>query len=95
MPGRKELKTVIQCMPDGTVEMTLKDKELKPFVGHRTIKRMSEVLFNEDTQRFYVKFKYNGITTPAIFETYEDAVAYEIAKINEQRKTGIKLNALL
>ena len=92
---KKSLKSVIQCMPDGTVEMTLKDKELKPFIGHRSIKRMSEILFNEDTQKFYVKFRYNGQTTPAVFDTYEDAVTYEVDIINKKRLEGLKIGELL
>ena len=89
---QKSIKTVIQCLPDGTIEMTLKDKEFKPFNGHRTIKRMSEILFNEDTQRFYVKFRYDGHTTPAIFDTYEDAIKYEVDIINKVRRNNILID---
>lgn len=92
---QKSIKNVIQCLPDGTIEMTLKDKELKPFNGHRTIKRMSEILFNEDTQKFYIIFKQDGTRTPAIFDTYEEAIDYEVSTINNKRLSGVVFNDCL
>lgn len=87
----KNIKHVVQCKPDGSVEMTLKDKDFRPFKGYRTIKRMSEILFNEGIQKFYIKFRTSdsGETqTPPMFDTYEEAVDYEIRFINSLRKKG-------
>ena len=91
----KNLKHVIQCMPDGSIEMTLKDGELKPFNGHRTIKRMSEILFDEASQHFYIVFKQDGTRTPAIFPTYEEAINYEVSTINKKRLMGVTFNESL
>lgn len=91
MVEKSKLAHVIQCAEDGSIQMTLKDKEFRPFKGHRTIKRMSEILFNEGIQKFYIKFKTSdsGETqTPPMFDTYEDAVAYEVDFINKLRKEG-------
>ena len=91
MEQKSKLKHVIQCAEDGSIQMTLKDKEFRPFKGHRTIKRMSEIIFNEGIQKFYIKFKTSdsGETqTPPMFDTYEDAVAYEVDFINKLRKEG-------
>ena len=82
-------------MPNGSVEMTLKDKELKPFDGYRRIIRMSEIVFNELAQKFFVHFRHSGFTTKPIFDTYEDAVAYEIDYINKERMKGISFDYTL
>lgn len=95
----KSLKHVIQCMPDGSIQMTLKDKELKPFNGHRQIDRMTEILFDETLQKFYVlwRFSRRGITDQPmqLFDTYEDAIDYEVQMINKARLTGTDIESRL
>lgn len=49
-------RMVISCFPDGTTQHTLKDTFFKPDLGPRQIERMSEILFHEGAQRFYIKF---------------------------------------
>ena len=85
----KSLKHVIQCMPDGSVEMTLKDGELKPFEGHRKVTRMSDIIFDENNQKFYIIFRHTGYITPPMFTSYEEAIAFEVATINKERLSGV------
>lgn len=45
----------ISCLPDGSVQHTLKDSFFRPFEDSpRQVERMSEILFDEDKQGFYV-----------------------------------------
>jgi len=45
----------ISILPDGSVQHTLKDSFFRPFIdSHRKVERMSEILFDEEHQAFYV-----------------------------------------
>lgn len=84
-------KIVIAIKPDGSVEHLLKDRLFDSrFLGARQIERLSEVLPNEDGQLFFVKWLRGpmaGMRTGP-FETYDDAVDYEVATVNMQRRNG-------
>ena len=48
---------IVSVLPDGSVQHTLQDSAFIPFAGNRrSIKRMSEVLFDESAQQFFVHF---------------------------------------
>lgn len=50
-------KLVIQFHPDGTVETLLKASVIDLRVlGHQSVDRVSEVLFDEDEQKFYIRW---------------------------------------
>lgn len=48
---------VISITPEGRVEHTLKDSFFDTrFLGHRKIERMTEIVFCEESQRFYIRW---------------------------------------
>jgi hypothetical protein len=64
-------------------------------LGPVSMRRSSEILFNEIEQKFYIKFlepelEYlNNMMTEVLFDTYELAVEREIKVINRARLEGI------
>lgn len=45
----------ITCLPDGSVQHTLKDTLFRPFIdSDRKVERMSEIRFDEEQQAFYI-----------------------------------------
>src|SRR4051812_22260989 len=62
-------KMSISVFPDGHVEHTLRDKVLKlSSLGPRSIERMSEILFDEEKQSFYIRLlkgPYAGVLVNA------------------------------
>lgn len=63
-------------------------------LGQVSIRRSSEILFDEDEQKFYIKFleprleSYNSEFRSKLFNTYELAVDAEVTFLNECRLTG-------
>lgn len=50
------MERVIQFHPDGRIEFTRTPELLALFEGeHKSIKRMSEILFDEAKQKYYIK----------------------------------------
>ena len=48
---------VVACNPDGSIETLLRDKEFDTSqLGHREIGRVSEVLFDDLQQKFYIRW---------------------------------------
>jgi hypothetical protein len=95
-------QNVIKFLPDGSVQHTLKDSFFDTrFLGKREVYRMSEIVFNEEKQKFFIYFdekikKFNGgwrqyqeMGMVVYFDTYEAAVEKEIELINEYRKKGL------
>lgn len=64
-------------------------------LGPVSMRRSSEILFNETEQKFYIKFlepelEYlNNMMSEVFFDTYELAVEREIKVINCARLNGI------
>jgi hypothetical protein len=72
--------------------------------GKRSIKRMTHIDFCSKRQKFYITWKPGGWSMKAptidkyaiatkvwddkLFDTYEDAVSYEIETVNNLRKAG-------
>jgi len=53
---------IINFLPSGAVEHTLKDGFFNPLPGaHRSVERMSNIPFDEGTQRFYIEFSMGEI----------------------------------
>ncbi len=92
---------VIVIDANGSVEHTLKDSFFDTrFLGERTITRLSEVLFDERAQQFYIKWlqgpnagntELDSDGGTRMFDTYEDAVSHEILTLNNQRSAGLWL----
>jgi hypothetical protein len=95
---------VLRILPGGDCEHLLKDGFFKPPVhGTRNVKRVSEILFCQQAQKFYIQFQDdklkalwpNGVYTEngktAYFMSYEDAVDKEITVIQQQKIQGISL----
>ena len=84
---------VISIAPDGEINHTLKDSFFNTrFLGDRKINRMTEILFDEDKQKFFIKWMvwFNEDDTENLnklsFDTYEEAVAYEIEVVERNRR---------
>lgn len=81
----------ISVFPDGSIQHTLKDAVLHTgFIGKRKVERMSEILFNEDTQKFFIRWIQGPLqgqdTYIRGFYSYESAVACEVEIIETLRK---------
>lgn len=91
------MKQVINVMPDGNIEMTLKDSffDSRIFAGHRKIERMTIIKFDEKHQDFYIEWIEGSLRGQPVgsFSTYEDAVTYEIDEINKMRLQGVIFNS--
>lgn len=79
-------KMVISCFPNGHVEHILKDTFFNPKLGRRSIKRITDIVFDEEAQKFRIKFLELPITINQLFDSYEEAVEYEINFINDLRE---------
>lgn len=82
---------VVTIRPNGEIETLLKDKVFDTRVfGSRKIERLSEVIPNEDGHLFFVWWLRGPMRGSRVgpFESYEDAVDYEVATVNIQRKQG-------
>jgi len=96
---------VITCHANGSVETLLKDKVIDTRIfGRRHIERLTEIRHFEMAdlpdadQKFYVKW-LKGPNAPdtlnddsgntRMFDTYEQAVAAEIAAVNAMRLKGV------
>lgn len=65
-------------------------------LGKISVRRSSEILFDEEQQKYYIHFLEQDIPDyvnehyrKVFFNTYEDAVKQEIIVINTWRKDGI------
>lgn len=91
---------------DGACQHTLKDSFFDTrFLGKRNVQRMSEILFDDLRQKFYVTFldisliDYNNGSSfllnehyeLCMYDTYELAVEAEIDFINKFRLQGQKI----
>ena len=84
-------KMVIAFKTDGSIEHLLKDRVFDTrFLGDRKIERVSEVTPNEDGHLFFVRWLQGPMSGTRVgpFETYDDAVDYEVASVNLQRREG-------
>lgn len=63
-------------------------------LGEVKIRRSSEILFDEDKQKFYIHYlepslaSFNPEFRSVFFDTYEQAVDREVQFLNECRLTG-------
>lgn len=90
---------------NGELQYTLQEQHFSTdfIIGHRSIKRMTEILFSENHQKFYIRllepkliaFNHNTDTIYdkntkeyALFPTYKAAVDYEIIFVDNYRKLG-------
>lgn len=110
-------RNVITFGADGSAQALLKDSFFDTrFLGHRHVGRVSEVLFDEEKQMFYIRWllgpcagqneslhervpvhtmgkaepDYTLVPYTRYFDTYEEAVAHEIYRVNEWRLAGHK-----
>lgn len=91
---------VINFEQDGSVQHTLKDSffDTRFLGGRRAVERMSEILFCDESQKFYIQFDKEGPFhgyiprnndgSKMLFDTYEAAVEYEVETINNLRLQG-------
>ena len=82
---------VIVIRPDGSIESLLKDKIFDTRIfGDRKIERLSEVLPTEDGQKFFIRWLQGPDAGSCIghFDTYEEAVDYEVNTVNAKRLQG-------
>lgn len=57
MAKKPKYTMTVSCLPDGTVQHTLKDKFFRPFPeSNRNIERMTDIRFDENAQTFYIVF---------------------------------------
>lgn len=83
----------ISIAPDGEINHTLKDSFFNTrFLGDRKIRRMTEILFDEATQKFFIKWMVwsreadTEAEEVSRFDTYEEAVEYEIKTVERNRR---------
>lgn len=89
-------RLVVTCHPNGSLQTTLKDKVFNTAkFGKREIERVSQIRFNSITQRFvieWLKGPRKGCTEAGWdkegFETYDEAVEFEVDQINIMRLIG-------
>ena len=104
---------VVSFLSNGTVQHTLKDGFFNPNTslgGHRSVSRLSEVLFDDISQKFYIHWLKGPKANQSepeevwydneygekkflhlklrVFDTYEEAVQYEIDEVNRLRLLG-------
>ena len=94
------MRQVISLKADGSMHHTLKDTLLNTgSFGVRKIQRMTEILFHESKQLFYIAWKDFNSTVGLVwknkdftdtlwFATYDEAVEFEIATVNKLRLAG-------
>ena len=82
---------VVSFLPTGQVESLHNDKFDLGFLGDKTIKRATEILFNEETQDWYIVL-LDGNQAPRQswagqdgFTSYEQAREVEVAWLNLSR----------
>lgn len=104
---------VITFKPNGSIEFTRSSEPLITDLeqhGRKSVKRMTEILFSEEDQKYYIvwtagPFSYRNILSVVgytldpegnlepenikLFETYEQAVEYEIAMVDYLRLHGL------
>ena len=68
----------IRITEDGEVMSMYNEEFLLNFLGRHNITRLTEILFNEDTQSFYIKHCHTGELIADGFDTYSSAVKFEI-----------------
>ena len=86
---------VIAIHPDGSVETLLKDKVFDSRIfGNRKIERISEILPIDNGQKFYISWLRGPLAAQfyGLFDSYEEAVEYEISTVNNLRKQGYRFN---
>lgn len=90
-----ETLLVVTCHPDGGVETLLKDQVFDTRdvfgVSQRKIERISEIVPTDDGMRFQVRWLKGpdaGLVEDDTFETYEEAVAFEVEAVNHLRLCG-------
>lgn len=85
------MKQVITIDPSGHVQTLLKGPVDLSKLGNISVRRSSDIMFDEDVQKFYVNFldsdlqHMNAKARTMLFDTYEEAVAYEVERISEFR----------
>lgn len=95
------MKQVITIKPDGTMaglqHKPGKGVDLRQF-GPAKIERASEIVFNEDTQKWNIRILCEPWGGEIIFlhghgvlefQEYDDAVTYEIEILNKARLAGV------
>ncbi len=85
---------VISIAVDGYISAMHNDKFDLSFLGKQSIKRASEITFNEETQKWDIKlleYKYNQEDIEELnrFNTYEEARQVEVEWLNICREKGI------
>lgn len=98
---------VIDFRPDGAVEAMHRDRFSLAFLGKQTVKRASEILFDEDSQKWDIHLaqgdKFVRVEAARGFENYDDARKMEVrwleyARLHDIEPTseeGIKLLTVL
>ena len=83
---------VFSVNTNGDIEHTLMDHVLDSReLGRRTIARLTEIKHDEAQQKFFIEWlrgPREGQVEPILFDTYHDAVAYEVLIVNQSRLTG-------
>lgn len=73
---------VIDFRPDGAVEAMHRDKFNLSFLGKQTVKRASEIIFDDDTQKWDIHLAVGSdfvrIAEARGFENYDDARKMEV-----------------
>lgn len=93
-------RLVITCHADGSVETLLKGSVFDTRqLGERKIERITIIEWSTTYQLFYIKWlkgpkagEVEGWTPNSVakfFETYEEAVSYEVEQVNKMRLEGV------
>jgi hypothetical protein len=89
------MKKIVVKASGGMIMETLRGPLDLRKMGPVTVRRSSEILFDEEAQSFYIHFlepqleRFNLELRSLFFDTYELAVDEEVERINTARKTGV------
>lgn len=81
---------VIDFNADGSVESLHNDKLTLDFLGQQHVERVSEIVFSDDKQKWYITIRgYTGrfykVDEAGLFGTYEEARKLEVVWLNACR----------
>lgn len=96
MPTKPQVIRFSGNLIDGSIGETLRGGPVDlSKMGAISVRRSSEIKFNEDKQRYYIEFlepkllHMNKEMAEYLFTTYEFAVDHEVITLNRLRKQGV------
>lgn len=78
----------IRVGTDGEVMTMYNEEFLLGFLGRHKIERLTEILFNEDTQDFYIQHCHTKELIAEGFDTYSSAIRYEVDWFERAMQAG-------